>query len=138
MATLSVRFRNLDTYDRLKARARGTSLSALAERLIEEGLRSDAHPTVVFRDGPSGRRAGLAGGPDVWEVVAVVRHQSGTAEERVAAAADVLALSPAQVRTAVRYYGEYPDEIDAFIEDNERSAERQLTAWQNEQRLLAG
>jgi len=31
------------------------------------------HPGVVFREGPSGRRAVLIGGPDVWEVVRVVK-----------------------------------------------------------------
>jgi hypothetical protein len=28
-----------------------------------------AHPGIVFKDGPSGRRAALAFGPDVWEDV---------------------------------------------------------------------
>jgi hypothetical protein len=28
---------------------------------------------IVFRDGPMGRRAGLAAGPDVWEVIAAMR-----------------------------------------------------------------
>lgn len=26
----------------------------------------DEHPGIVFRSGPAGRRAGLAGGPDIW------------------------------------------------------------------------
>ena len=29
----------------------------------------DDHPGIVFRDGPTGRRAGLAAGPAVWEVI---------------------------------------------------------------------
>jgi hypothetical protein len=44
------------------ARARGAS--ALAERLIDEGLRLEAHLRVTFRDGPTGRRAALINGPD--------------------------------------------------------------------------
>lgn len=47
----------------------------------------EAHPGIVFRDGPSGRRAGLAAGPDVWEVVGLLRGLSGSVEERVTAAA---------------------------------------------------
>ena len=45
------------------------SISSIGERQIDEGLRMEAHPGIVFRNGPSGRRAGLAAGPDVWEVV---------------------------------------------------------------------
>jgi hypothetical protein len=29
---------------------------------------------VLFKDGPSGRRAALAFGPDVWEIVKVLRE----------------------------------------------------------------
>ena len=42
------------------------SISSIGERQIDEGLRMEAHPGIVFRNGPSGRRAGLAAGPDVW------------------------------------------------------------------------
>ena len=49
---------------RLRARAAGESL----RRYAEEGARRDEHPMITFRDGPTGRRAALLGGPDVWEV----------------------------------------------------------------------
>jgi hypothetical protein len=29
----------------------------------------NAHPGIVCRDGPAGRRPGVVGGPDVWEVI---------------------------------------------------------------------
>ena len=45
----------------------GASASSVAARLVDEGLRMDEHPGVMFRDGPTGRRAVLVGGPDVWE-----------------------------------------------------------------------
>jgi len=51
----------------------GLSLSAAANMLVDEGLRMMEHPGVIFRTGPTGRRAGLAAGPDVWEVVRAVR-----------------------------------------------------------------
>jgi hypothetical protein len=40
----------------------------------------EEHPGIAFRDGPSGRRAALAGGPDVWEAIVtllVPRFSSG-------------------------------------------------------------
>jgi hypothetical protein len=51
----------------------GLSLSAATNLLVDEGLRMAEHPGVVFRDGPSGRRAGLAGGPEVWEVIRAIQ-----------------------------------------------------------------
>src|SRR6201995_1248613 len=59
---------------RLRARAAGESLSDRLRRYAEEGARRDEHPMITFRDGPTGRRAGLIGGPDVWEV-AMWLHQ---------------------------------------------------------------
>lgn len=32
------------------------------------------HPGIVFKDGPTGRRAALAMGPDVWEVVTYIKE----------------------------------------------------------------
>jgi hypothetical protein len=43
----------------------GLSLSSAGNLLVDEALRSAAHPLIAFVDGPSGRRARLAGGPDV-------------------------------------------------------------------------
>src|SRR5438093_7710926 len=59
---VSVRFQQPGVVKRLKAAAaaRGESSSALAEELIDEGLRIRRHPLVTFRDGPTGRRAALA------------------------------------------------------------------------------
>ena len=42
----------------------GMSLSSAANRLVDEALRMAEHPGVIFRSGPTGRRAALAGGPD--------------------------------------------------------------------------
>lgn len=137
MATLSVRFRDHETYERLRERAGASSISGLAERLIAEGLRMDTHPGIVFRDGPAGRRAALAAGPDVWEIVAVLRDQRGGAQHRVVAAAELLGLSSAQVQVAVRYYADFSEEIDQLVLTNQRAADRELARWENEQRLLS-
>jgi hypothetical protein len=72
---------------RERSKRRGEPLSRLAQRYIEEGLRTDDHPGIVFRDGPAGRRAGLVGGPDVWEVIGALRSVPESGEARVAALA---------------------------------------------------
>jgi len=140
MTVLSIRFKRPGSYQRLKrgAARRAESISAAGERLIDEGLRMEAHPGIVFRDGPSGRRAGLAAGPDVWEVVGLLRGLSGRVEERAAAAAAQLGLAEAQVRATSRYYAEFTDEIDTEIAHNDDIADRELAAWENERRLLSG
>jgi len=98
----------------------------LAQRYVEEGLRMDEHPLVRFAEGPAGRRARLVGtGSDVWEVIAAVRDNDGD----VAEAAAYLAMALGLVQAAVTYYGAYPDEIDEWIERNQREAAEAHAAW---------
>jgi hypothetical protein len=117
---------------RLERRSRelGESKSRVAERLIDEGLRMEEYPGIVFRDGPSGRRAALVDGPDVWEVIAdLQRAKQRENADPVKAVERGSGLSEQQIRLAAAYYDRYPDEVDARIERNEelhRSAEQAL------------
>ena len=95
------------------------------------------HPGIVFRSGPSGRRAALAAGPDIWEVVALIRSFDQRGEEAVREAAGWLALSERRVRLALWYYGELPQEVDREIEANERAAERARRSLEAQQQLLS-
>jgi hypothetical protein len=136
---LSIRF-DPRLLERLRRRAQstpGATPSGLAQRLVDEGLRMDDHPGVVFKDGPSGRRAALAFGPDVWEVVKVLREIDERGESAVAATAEVLALPEAKVRAATHYYAAYPKEIDAEIAEADRASREAERAWRIERRLLA-
>ncbi len=140
MTVLSIRFKRPGVYQRLKrgAAQQGESISSAGERLIDEGLRMDANPGIVFRDGPAGRRAALDTGPDVWQVVPLLRGLEGSLEERIAETAEQLWLTERQVRSVSRYYAEFTDEIDAMIAENEKIADRELAAWENERKLLTG
>ena len=95
------------------------------------------HPGVIFKDGPSGRRAALAYGPDVWEIVKALREMDERGRAAIAAAAEVLALSEAKVRVGMHYYAGYTDEIDAEVDEADRTSEAREAAWKSEQRLLA-
>jgi hypothetical protein len=90
----------------------------LAQRYVEEGLRMDEHPLIRFADGPSGRRARLLGGPDVWEVIAVARDNDGDLAETAA----YLELSLGLAQAAASYYAAYPQEVDERIDRNRREA----------------
>jgi hypothetical protein len=110
---------NLAQRLRLRARAAGETLSDRLRRYAEEGVRRDEHPLITFRDGPTGRRAGLVGGPDVWEVVMWVEDLSDE-EDPVAALVEESTLTRPQVESVVRYRASYPDEVDARIELHRR------------------
>ncbi len=100
---------------RLRARAAGETLSDRLRRYAEEGVRRDEHPLITFRDGPTGRRAGLVGGPDVWEVVMWVEELSDEVDP-VAILVEESTLIRAQIDAALRYRVAYPDEVDARID----------------------
>ncbi|HEX5466044.1 MAG TPA: ribbon-helix-helix protein, CopG family [Candidatus Limnocylindrales bacterium] len=113
---------------RLRARAAGETLSDRLRRYAEEGARRDEHPLITFRDGPAGRRAGLVGGPDVWEVALWVhdlsadlaakgsREPQAAADHLAATLADEMDLPRALIDAALHYRAAYPDEIAARIE----------------------
>jgi hypothetical protein len=121
----------------------GMSLSSAANRLVDEGLRMNEHPGITFRSGPTGRRAALVAGPDVWEIVRAVR--SGRAAEPSFGEDDLLnmlaentGVGTAQLRTAVRYWAAYPKEIDAEVDAADAAEDAARDSWLREQRLLAG
>ena len=104
---------------RLRARAAGESLSDRLRRYAEEGARRDEHPLITFRDGPTGRRAGLVGGPDVWEVVMWLDDLAEEPDPAAALAEDGVVTRP-QIDAALHYQAAYSDEIAARIELHRR------------------
>lgn len=136
-AMISVRMPD-ETREQLEATAHehGESRSALMQRYIEEGLRMDRHPGIVFRGGPAGRRPGLAGGPDLWEVIRVVNNAGTRGEGAIAEAATWLALPAAHVRIAVNYYADHRVEIDAWLEMIDAKAAAADEAFQRRAEVL--
>jgi hypothetical protein len=125
---------------RLRRRAQsttGANMSALAQRLVDEGLRMADHPGILFKDGPTGRRAALAYGPDVWEIIKFLSEVDERGPAALSAAAEVLAIDVNRVAAAVSYYGDYREEIDAEIEAADDASERAERAWRVQQRLIA-
>ena len=139
MAVATIRLSEKPLHQRLKASAqnRRVGVSALAERLIDEGLRMDAHPAVTFRDGPAGRRAVLIGGPEVADVIGTMVGGDVPVEQRCSRAAELLDLSMGMVEAALAYYADHTDEIDAEIDARAQAAEEAETAWRHQRALLA-
>jgi hypothetical protein len=115
----------------------GGSVAGLAQRLIDEGLRMADHPGVIFKDGPSGRRAALAYGPDVWEVIKFLREVDERGPAAIDAAAEVLAVDTSRIAAAISYYGDYSEEIDAEIAAADEASARAEAAWHVQQQLIA-
>lgn len=136
---LSIRF-DAALLTRLRRRAgatAGSTTSALAQRLIDEGLRMADHPGVIFKDGPSGRRAALAYGPDIWEIIKFLREVDERGSAALDAAAEVFAVDASRIATAVSYYGDYRDEIDTEISDADEASARAEEAWRVQRQLIA-
>ena len=127
-----------ETLDALRERSAqsGEPIVRLAQRYIEEGMRVDRHPGIVFRDGPAGRRGVVVGGPDVWEVVAAARSAPERGEELIGALAERIGVPGEKIRIAVRYYAEYPEDVDRFIAAVEEEAEQLEQTLERERRLL--
>lgn len=123
MANLSLRIPDelAEAVARLSRSWDADSDSAIYRRVLEEWVRMQDHPGIRFADGPTGRRAALVGGPDVWEAVLMARDLDWREE---AVAELYPQLPPRKLDAARRYYEAYPDEVDARIEANERAVEQ--------------
>lgn len=111
------------------AKRLGKPRSNLVQRYVEEGLRMDAHPGIVFVEGPAGRRAALRRGQDIWEVVNTLHANDGD----VADTAEVLSLPESEVRLALAYYADNQPEIDDWIRANDELFEQGAAAAKRQQ-----
>jgi hypothetical protein len=139
----SVRFepRVLERLSAFVAVHRELTLSSATSRLVDEALRAHEHPLITFKDGPAGRRARVVGGPDVWEVVGAVRSVR-EAEPELAGDAVLTVVAETSgvpvpfLRAALAYWGDYPEEVDAFLDRSRAEAVQAQAAWERQQELL--
>jgi hypothetical protein len=120
-----------------RADQEGVSATALLEQLIVEGVDTLDHPGIVYRGPTHDRRAALAAGPDVWEVVARLRELKGSEEKRIATLAKESELHPRQIRTAIDFAAEHREQIESRIRRNDEAAEASHRAAEEREALLA-
>jgi hypothetical protein len=99
----------------LRARTAGETLSDRLRCYAEEGARRDEHPMMTFRDGPTGRRAGLIGAPDAWQVAMWLDDLDTVKDPAAELAADGTVTRP-QIDADLAYRAAYPDEIQVRID----------------------
>ena len=116
-----------------RAERRGVSQTALVERYLEEGVRLDDHPMIVFGDSPLGRRAMLAGSRlEVSQVIATIRNSKDSLED----AAEYLDLPVVRVRACLSYYAAYQEEVDEYAAETAAASEKAERTWRREQDLI--
>jgi hypothetical protein len=124
---------------RLFARAAHEDISATAllDRLIVEGVDQLDYPGIVFRGPGHDRRAALAAGPDVWEVVSRLQELDGSEEIRIATLGAESDLHPRLIRIALDYAAAHPAEIRERIDRNRALADRSRALAKQREALLA-
>jgi hypothetical protein len=124
---------------RLAARAaeEGVTATALLDRLIVEGTEQLDHPGIIFRGPGHDRRAALAAGPDVWEIVARLRELDGSEEQRIGVLVAESGMHPRLVRVAIEYASSHADEVRDRIARNDAMIERSRAAARQREALLA-
>lgn len=73
----------------------------------------------------------------MWEILAALRHTSGSESERVAALAEQFGVHQRQVVIALNYAAVHRDEIEARIDANDRALAQAESVASERQRLLA-
>lgn len=106
------------------AEAFGRDFSSVANELLTEAVKTRRCPGIVLAEGPSGRRARIAGtGLEVREVIATYQSLDRNLERLRRA---YHWLTQAHLRAALGYYAAYPDEIDQEIARNARWTKAEL------------
>ncbi|MDE0699770.1 MAG: hypothetical protein OXH61_03485 [Acidimicrobiaceae bacterium] len=131
MPVVPIRLSDVPLYKRLRESAtrRQVDISTLAERLIDEGSRMEAHPGVMFQEGPTGRRAVLAGGPEVADVIALMIRGDVPVKDRRTRTSELMGLSLPTVDAALAYYADHTEEVDTEIAARDRAASEAEAAW---------
>ena len=102
----------------------GRDFSGIARDLLVEAVKMRRCPGIIFSEGPSGRRARIAGtGIDVWELIATFQALGESYEELTKA---YHWLAEQQIRAALSYYTLYPTEIDEKITRNEEATQEAI------------
>lgn len=104
------------------ARDAGKEFSVVTNELLDEAVRMQRCPGIIFTEGTTGRRARIAG-IEVWEVTATYK---GVGEDLNRLQKAYHWLSGQQLRSAIGYYKTYPKEIDLLIKQNEGLTEEHV------------
>ena len=108
--------KSMETLVENEARRTGRSKGAVVEALADEALRMRLFPGIAFRGTDWDRRAWVMGTAfDVWQIVDAYGDI-----DSVESMAEDGSASERQIRLALAYYKQFPEEIDQAIAENRR------------------
>jgi uncharacterized protein (DUF433 family) len=125
MATKSAPFsmrisKSMEALVEREARRTGRSKGAIVEALADEALRMRLFPGIAFRGTDWERRPWVIGTAfDVWQIVEAYEDIGS-----VARMAEDGSAGERQIRLALDYYEQFPEEIDQAIAENRRPLEQ--------------
>ena len=106
------------------ARSSRWDFSSVANEMLEEVVKMRRCPGSIFADGPSSRRACIAGtGLEVWEVISAYNNLD---RDLIRLCQSYHWLDEIQLRAALAYYAAYTDEIDRRIQLDETWTKERL------------
>jgi hypothetical protein len=115
----------------------GVTATSLLDQLITEGIDQLDYPGITFRGPAHDRRAALAAGPDVWEIVSRLQELGGAEEQRIALLTEESDLHPRLIRIALDYAAGHAHEIRERIARNRAMADRSAAIAAQRHALLA-
>jgi len=98
-------------------KARGKGPSEGVRDIIEEFWVGIHFAHIEFKDSPTGRRAAIRRGPDVWEIISYWREY---APDMAGLEEHFGWLEAEALEEAIEYYEAFPGQVDALILENER------------------
>lgn len=114
--SIRIQERTLKEIDQI-ARDSGREFSAVANELLEEAIKIQRCPGIIFTEGTSGRKARIAGtGIEVWEVISTYK---GVNKDFDRLSKAYHWLTEQQLRSALGYYRVYTEGINHLIKQNE-------------------
>lgn len=97
---------------------RGVGPSSGLRFVAREWWTGEHLPLLEFRDGVTGRRAGIEGGPDVWEIALLAEEYGADPQAIHAHLGQRVPLEA--IRQALEYARRFPEEIDERLAEHAR------------------
>ena len=120
---------------------RELTLSSASNRLVDEALRMHEHPLIAFKDGPAGRAPGWSAVPTSGRSSAPSGRSARPSRTWRATRSSRSSRRPRarrcpSSRAALAYWGDFPEEVDAFLDRARAEAAQARASWERQQELL--
>jgi hypothetical protein len=121
----------------IAAKRERTSVSALIERYVREGMLMAEHPGIIFQTTLlGGRDAVVMGAGKVWQIISNLRRFEGTDQQRAAGFTEEMGWQAWMCKAALDYYAAHRDEINEAISENDSHWEAQAKLEAEREQLL--